>query len=261
MAGKSTYMRQVALIILMAQIGSFVPANSALIGITDRIFTRVGANDDLSQGQSTFMVEMSEMASIINLATKKSLLIVDEIGRGTSTFDGLSIAWSVVEYICSLLGSRTLFSTHYHELIHLSETYTRIKNYKVSVKEDKDQVIFLHKVIKGSADKSYGIQVAKLAGLPREIIDRANHILLDLERKDIDESNHLSTVIKESEAALTINHTDSHTVGTNKEEQLKFEDLMDLEIIKDLRNINLLETTPLDALNMLYKLQKKATQL
>lgn len=263
MAGKSTYMRQVALIILMAQIGSFVPADSATIGITDRIFTRVGANDDLSQGQSTFMVEMSEMASIINLATKKSLLIVDEIGRGTSTFDGLSIAWSVVEYICKSLGSRTLFSTHYHELIHLSETYNGIKNYKVSVKEDKDQIIFLHKVIKGSADKSYGIQVAKLAGLPKEIVDRASHILIDLEKKDTEDNNDLSPMVMESEAALTINHEEINGVNekANEEEQLKFEDLMEPEIIKDLKAINLLETTPLDALNILYKLQKKATQL
>ncbi len=256
MAGKSTYMRQVALIVLMAQIGSFVPAYSATIGITDRIFTRVGANDDLSQGQSTFMVEMSEMASIINLATKKSLLIVDEIGRGTSTFDGLSIAWSVAEYICKTLGSKTLFSTHYHELTQLSETYTGIKNYRVSVKEDKDQIIFLHKVLKGSADKSYGIQVARLAGLPKDIINRANDILIDLERKNSDEDNHSNDVSKESEVALTSNNID-----INKEEQLKLEDFVGLEIIKDLKYINLLETTPIDALNILYRLQKKATQL
>lgn len=256
MAGKSTYMRQVALIVLMAQIGSFVPAYSATIGITDRIFTRVGANDDLSQGQSTFMVEMSEMASIINLATKKSLLIVDEIGRGTSTFDGLSIAWSVAEYICKTLGSKTLFSTHYHELTQLSETYIGIKNYRVSVKEDKDQIIFLHKVLKGSADKSYGIQVARLAGLPKDIINRANDILIDLERKNSDEDNHSNEVEKKSEVALTNNNID-----INKEEQLKFEDFVELEIIKDLKHINLLETTPIDALNILYKLQKKATQL
>lgn len=247
MAGKSTYLRQVALIVLMAQIGSFVPAHSATIGITDRIFTRVGANDDLSQGQSTFMVEMSEMASIINLATKKSLLIIDEIGRGTSTFDGLSIAWSVVEYIYKLLNSRTLFSTHYHELTQLSETYEGIKNYRVSVKEDKDQIIFLHKVLKGGADKSYGIQVAKLAGLPQDIINRANNILTDLEIKNSNKDNNLNNILKEPEVALTSNNI----------EQLKFENLVDAEIIKDLKNINLLETTPIDALNILYKFQKK----
>jgi len=256
MAGKSTYMRQVALIILMAQIGSFVPAHSAIVGIADRIFTRVGANDDLSQGQSTFMVEMSEMASIINIATKKSVLIVDEIGRGTSTFDGLSIAWSVAEYICESLKSRTLFSTHYHELTQLSETYMGIKNYRVSVKEDKDQIIFLHKVLKGSADKSYGIQVARLAGLPKKIINRANYILLDLERKNSDRENDQNYILKESEVTLTISESD-----VNKEEQLKFEDLFEPEVIKDLKEINLLETTPIDALNILYKLQKKVTQL
>ena len=256
MAGKSTYMRQVALIILMAQIGSFVPANNAIIGISDRIFTRVGANDDLSQGQSTFMVEMSEMASIINLATRKSLLIVDEIGRGTSTFDGLSIAWSTAEFISKSLRSRTLFSTHYHELTQLSETYTGIKNYKVSVKEEKEEVIFLHKVLKGSADKSYGIQVAKLAGLPREIINRANHILSDLERKNIYEDDSRN-VAKEPETIFINDESDNK----NKEKQLKFDDFIEPEIIKDLKNINLLETTPIDALNILYKLQKKATKL
>nr|WP_156774426.1 DNA mismatch repair protein MutS [Alkaliphilus oremlandii]A8MFD4.2 RecName: Full=DNA mismatch repair protein MutS [Alkaliphilus oremlandii OhILAs] len=253
MAGKSTYMRQVALIILMAQIGSFVPATSATIGITDRIFTRVGANDDLSQGQSTFMVEMSEMATIVNLATKKSLLIVDEIGRGTSTFDGLSIAWSTAEYICQSLGSRTLFSTHYHELTKLSETYRGIKNYKVLVKEDKEDVIFLHKVVKGNADRSYGIQVAKLAGLPAAIITRASHILSDLERESIQKEQY----IIESTAENTL--TASTDVANEK--QLKLDDFIESEIVKDLKKINLLETTPMDALNILYQLQKKVAEI
>ncbi len=251
MAGKSTYMRQVALIVLMAQIGSFVPAHNAVIGITDRIFTRVGANDDLSRGQSTFMVEMSEMASIINLATEKSLLIIDEIGRGTSTFDGLSIAWSVVEYICKSLNSRSLFSTHYHELTKLSETYKKIKNYKVSVKEDRDDIIFLYKLLKGSADRSYGIQVAKLAGLPQDIISRANSILINLERKNINKGDDMNDILRKAEIALT----------NNNMKQFKFEDLVDMEIIEELKNINLLETTPMDALNILYEFQEKLTQL
>lgn len=258
MAGKSTYMRQVALIVLMAQIGSFVPAESATIGIVDRIFTRVGANDDLAQGQSTFMVEMSEMASIINLATEKSLLIIDEIGRGTSTFDGLSIAWAVVEYICKTLNSRTLFSTHYHELTKLAETYSKIKNYKVAVKEDKEDIIFLHQVIEGSADRSYGIQVAKLAGLPQYIIERANAILETLEEEGIDENNYLEDIVSEdiiSEVALTDEYED-----TKKVEQIKIEDLVGVEVLNELKDINLLETTPIDALNLLFKLQKKARQ-
>ncbi len=262
MAGKSTYMRQVALITLMAQIGSFVPAENATLGITDRIFTRVGANDDLSQGQSTFMVEMSEMASIVNLATKKSLLIVDEIGRGTSTFDGLSIAWAVAEYISEKLRSRTLFSTHYHELTELSKLYDRIVNYRVSVKEDKDQIIFLHKVLKGSADKSYGIQVARLAGLPNDIISRAKNILTDLESKDGNCTGDLNNIVKENHIVKNTEIAISNETENNKEtEQLKLEDLMESDIIKELKNINLLETTPLDALNILYKIQKKATQI
>jgi DNA mismatch repair protein MutS len=250
MAGKSTYMRQVALIVLMAQIGSFVPAGGATVGITDRIFTRVGASDDLSRGQSTFMVEMNEMASIINLATEKSLLIIDEIGRGTSTFDGLSIAWSVVEYICKSLNSRTLFSTHYHELTKLSETHKKIRNYKVTVKEDRDDIIFLYRLLKGSADRSYGIQVARLAGLPRDIVDRANSILTDLEKKSTNEDYDLNGILRGSEVALTGNNI----------EQSGFTDSVYEEIIGDLRNIDLLRVTPIDALNILYKFQKKATE-
>lgn len=265
MAGKSTYMRQVALITLMAQIGSFVPAESATIGITDRIFTRVGANDDLSQGQSTFMVEMSEMASIVNLATKKSLLIVDEIGRGTSTFDGLSIAWAVAEYISERLKSRTLFSTHYHELTQLSKLYSRVVNCRVSVKEDKDEIIFLHKVLKGSADKSYGIQVARLAGLPNDIINRAKNILNRLEAKNNGSDDDLNNIVKESEVALSFNNEDiedTNQIDKLKEsEQIKLEDFMESEIIKELKNINLLETTPIEALNILHKIQKKATKI
>ncbi len=181
MAGKSTYIRQVALIVLMAQIGSFVPAESAEIGLVDRIFTRVGANDDLARGQSTFMVEMNETSNIVNNATERSLVILDEIGRGTSTFDGLSIAWSVAEFLHDKIKARTLFATHYHELTKLAEERSGVCNFNVAVREWNDQIIFLRKIVPGGADKSYGIQVARLAGLPKEILDRAKDILSHLE--------------------------------------------------------------------------------
>jgi DNA mismatch repair protein MutS len=181
MAGKSTYIRQVALIVLMGQIGSFVPAESAEIGLVDRIFTRVGASDDLARGQSTFMVEMNETANIINNATDCSLVILDEIGRGTSTFDGLSIAWSVAEFLYDKIKARTLFATHYHELTKLAEDRNGVCNLNVAVREWNEQIIFLRKIIPGGADKSYGIQVARLAGLPKEILDRAKEILAHLE--------------------------------------------------------------------------------
>ena len=181
MAGKSTYIRQVALIVLMAQIGSFVPATSAEIGLVDRIFTRVGASDDLARGQSTFMVEMNETANIVNNATERSLVILDEIGRGTSTFDGLSIAWSVAEFLHDKIKARTLFATHYHELTELAVERNGVINFNVAVREWNEQIIFLRKIIPGGADKSYGIQVARLAGLPREILDRAKDILAHLE--------------------------------------------------------------------------------
>jgi DNA mismatch repair protein MutS len=181
MAGKSTYIRQVALIVLMAQIGSFVPAESAEVGLVDRIFTRVGASDDLARGQSTFMVEMNETANIINNASERSLVILDEIGRGTSTFDGLSIAWSVAEFLHDKIKSRSLFATHYHELIKLAEDRKGVCNLNVAVREWNEQIIFLRKIIPGGADKSYGIQVARLAGLPKEILNRAKEILAHLE--------------------------------------------------------------------------------
>ena len=181
MAGKSTYIRQVALIVLMAQIGSFVPAESAEVGLVDRIFTRVGASDDLARGQSTFMVEMNETANIINNASERSLVILDEIGRGTSTFDGLSIAWSVAEFLYDKIKARSLFATHYHELTKLAEDREGVCNLNVAVREWNEQIIFLRKIIPGGADKSYGIQVARLAGLPKEILDRAKEILAHLE--------------------------------------------------------------------------------
>jgi DNA mismatch repair protein MutS len=182
MAGKSTYIRQVALIVLMAQIGSFVPASEAEIGIVDRIFTRVGANDDLARGQSTFMVEMNETANIVNNATERSLVILDEIGRGTSTFDGLSIAWSIAEFLHDKIKARTLFATHYHELTKLAQERNGVCNFNVAVREWNEQIIFLRKIVPGGADKSYGIQVARLAGLPKEILDRAKEILAHLEK-------------------------------------------------------------------------------
>jgi DNA mismatch repair protein MutS len=181
MAGKSTYIRQVALLVLLAQTGSFIPAASAEIGLADRIFTRVGASDDLSRGQSTFMVEMNETAAILNNATDRSLVILDEIGRGTSTFDGLSIAWSVAEHLHDITGCRTLFATHYHELTDLARTRPGVTNCNVAVREWNDDVIFLRKIIPGPADQSYGIQVARLAGLPPSVIDRARAILAKLE--------------------------------------------------------------------------------
>jgi DNA mismatch repair protein MutS len=185
MAGKSTYIRQVALIVLMAQIGSYVPAGAAEIGLVDRIFTRVGASDDLSRGQSTFMVEMNETANIVNNASERSLVILDEIGRGTSTFDGLSIAWSVAEHLHDVLRARTLFATHYHEMTELAVICGGVKNYNVAVREWNDQIIFLRKIQPGAADKSYGIQVARLAGLPNEIVNRAKEILANLEASEL----------------------------------------------------------------------------
>ena len=190
MAGKSTYLRQVALICLMAQLGSFVPAEKVQMGITDRIFSRVGAQDHLLKGQSTFMVEMNETANILNNATPKSLIILDEIGRGTSTFDGISIAWSIVEYLHGTEkegGPKTLFATHYHELTDLSRVLSGVKNYNIQVKEWNDEIIFLRKILPGGVDKSYGIQVARLAGLPKQVLDRAHEILFNLEQSEFDE--------------------------------------------------------------------------
>ncbi|KKK72514.1 hypothetical protein LCGC14_2903110, partial [marine sediment metagenome] len=181
MAGKSTYIRQVALLVLMAQMGSFIPAKEATIGVVDRIFTRVGAMDELAKGQSTFMVEMNEAANILNNATKHSLIILDEVGRGTSTFDGVSIAWALTEYIYEHLKARTLFATHYHELAELALLFPGIKNYNVAVREWEDEIIFLRKIIEGGADKSYGIHVARLAGMPKEVIQRSKVILANLE--------------------------------------------------------------------------------
>lgn len=254
MAGKSTYMRQTALIVLMSQIGSYVPADSANIGICDRIFTRVGASDDLASGQSTFMVEMTEVANILRNATSKSLLILDEIGRGTSTFDGLSIAWAVVEHISNpkLLGAKTLFATHYHELTELEGTIESVNNYCIAVKEQGDDIVFLRKIVKGGADKSYGIQVAKLAGIPESVISRAKEIVNELSDADISAK---AKEIANSNVKLKKQNFIKDTVEVTQ--MSLFDTVNDNEIIDDIKQLDLGMITPIDALNILYKMQNK----
>lgn len=255
MAGKSTYMRQSALIVLMAQIGCFIPAASAKIGIVDRIFTRVGASDDLASGQSTFMVEMTEVANILRNATSNSLLILDEIGRGTSTFDGLSIAWAVVEHISNpkLLGAKTLFATHYHELTELEGKLSSVNNYCIAVKEKGDDIVFLRKIVKGGADKSYGIQVAKLAGVPETVIERAKQLVEELSDADI------TAKAREIQA-----ETGTKTkVKTKKYDQVDleqmslFDTVSDQDILQELKEMDISTLTPIDALNTIYRLQNK----
>ena len=247
MAGKSTYMRQTALIVLMAQMGSFVPAQSADIGICDRIFTRVGASDDLASGQSTFMVEMNEVANILRNATKNSLLILDEIGRGTSTFDGLSIAWAVVEHISDrkILGAKTLFATHYHELTELEGRLSGVNNYCIAVKEQGDDIIFLRKIIQGGADRSYGIQVAKLAGIPSSVIERAKEISLSLSDADI--------ATKAREIALDEGHAECGNVVKEEKTAATPDDL----VIAQIAALDLGRLTPLEAINLLYEYQEE----
>ena len=244
MAGKSTYMRQVALITLMAQIGSFVPAKSAKIGIVDKIFTRVGASDDISSGQSTFMLEMTEVSHILKNATSKSLIILDEIGRGTSTFDGLSIAWAVVEYIQNKhkIGAKTLFATHYHELTELEEELDGVKNYRIAVKKRGDDITFLRKIVRGGADDSYGIEVAALAGVPKEGINGAKKILKKIENDEI-----------------VVEHTaKKHEDATN---QIGFGDGIANEIADELKNMDVTTYTPIEAMNKLYELANRAKEI
>ena len=254
MAGKSTYMRQTALIVLLAQLGSFVPAKSAKIGLVDRIFTRVGASDDLASGQSTFMVEMNEVANILRNATPKSLLVLDEIGRGTSTFDGLSIAWAVIEHISNrkLLGAKTLFATHYHELTELEGKIGNVNNYCIAVKEKGDDIVFLRKIIKGGADKSYGIQVAKLAGVPDMVIDRAKEIVAQLSENDITEK--VQNIAVEAK-------TGDKKVQTYDEVDLQqislFDTVTDEDVLKELLEVDVMNMTPVDAMNTLYRLQSR----
>ena len=299
MAGKSTYMRQVALITLMAQIGSFVPAKSANISVCDKIFTRIGASDDLAGGKSTFMVEMWEVSNILRNATPNSLVVLDEVGRGTSTYDGLSIAWSVIEYISNTdnLKCKTLFATHYHELTKLEGIIEGVKNYSVAVKESDDQVIFLRKIIEGGADQSYGIEVAKLAGLPFEVIDRAKDILTKLENEKSIEIDKLFNNYREDkiniskineEAAIEIEEVPSQekpittnnissSLDNNLEEKLSksikeenlLPDIMQLDfnmlekesLLKDIANIEVMTMTPLDAMNTLFKIVQDAKKL
>ena len=248
MAGKSTYMRQTALIVLMAQIGSFVPADKAVIGIVDRIFTRVGASDDLASGQSTFMVEMTEVANILRNATAKSLLILDEIGRGTSTFDGLAIAWAVIEHISNtkLCGAKTLFATHYHELTELEGKLSGVTNYCIAVKEKGDDIVFLRKIVKGGADKSYGIQVAKLAGVPDSVINRAKELVEELSDADI------TAAVKDLASPKK-----KPKVEMDMAQMSLFDTVQDNDIIEELKGIDIGNLTPMEALNTLYNLQNK----
>ncbi|MDD3214834.1 MAG: DNA mismatch repair protein MutS, partial [Eubacteriales bacterium] len=248
MAGKSTYMRQVAQIVVMAHIGSFVPAESASISLCDRVFTRIGASDDLAGGQSTFMVEMSETANILRNATQKSLVILDEIGRGTSTFDGLSIAWAVVEYMLDVkkCGAKTLFATHYHELSELEGRFEGVKNYCITVMEHGEDVIFLRKIQPGGADKSYGVHVARLAGIPASVVARAHEIQARLEVSDINQE------------------TISQNILEKKKKANRQTDLFHLEqdkLVEELKELDVLAITPMDALNTLFRLREKARRL
>ena len=237
MAGKSTYMRQVALIVLMAQMGSFVPAASARIGVVDRIFTRIGASDDLSAGQSTFMVEMTEVADILRHATKHSLLILDEIGRGTSTFDGMSIARAVLEYCADkkLLGAKTLFATHYHELTELENTLPGTVNYNIAVKTRGEDIIFLRKILPGGADRSYGIEVAKLAGLPDKVVQRAKTVL-----KELEEENGVQ-----------------YGAARTEEDQVSLTAIGEGEVLDALRRCQPDTLTPIEAMSLLYEWKQK----
>ena len=249
-------MRQTALIALMAQVGCFVPAQSANIGLSDRIFTRVGASDDLASGQSTFMVEMTEVANILRNATSKSLLILDEIGRGTSTFDGLSIAWAVVEYISDskLLGAKTLFATHYHELTELEGKIENVNNYCIAVKEKGDDIVFLRKIVKGGADKSYGIQVAKLAGVPDLVINRAKEIVEELSDEDI--TSRVSEIAAREHTAKKKGRSKKYDEVDIAQMSL-FDTVKDDDVLNELKEIDVTNLTPIDAMNTLYQLQNK----
>lgn len=284
MAGKSTYMRQVALINILAQIGSFVPAKKASVAICDKIFTRIGASDDLARGKSTFMVEMWEVSNILNNATNRSLILLDEVGRGTSTYDGLSIAWSVIEYICnnSSLRCKTLFATHYHELTSLEGKIHGVKNYSIAVKKLEDDIVFLRKIVEGGADESYGIEVAKLAGIPDEVIDRAREILINLENENIDttvatknilqkknqqkfdsinESNKELKAINEAAVSNTIENNNTKNNLNIEVKQLGFGDFEKDALVKEIASIEILNMTPMEGFNKLYDIINKAKSL
>ena len=258
MAGKSTYMRQTALIVLMAQIGSFVPAKEADVGIVDRIFTRVGASDDLSTGQSTFMVEMNEVANILRNATKRSLLILDEIGRGTSTFDGLAIAWSVIEHVANrqIIGAKILFATHYHELTELEGKLGGVCNYCIAVKEQGDSIVFLRKIVRGGADKSYGIQVARLAGVPEDVLKRAQELVDELSQNDIaDKTREIfrdAAVYSQDSLPAASRHKDAAP-----NQMSMFGNAAYADVAERIRELDLSSVTPIDALNLLYRIQQE----
>jgi DNA mismatch repair protein MutS len=243
MAGKSTYIRQVALLAILAQMGSFVPAREATIGIADRIFARVGASDELSRGQSTFMVEMTETARILNTATPRSLVVLDEIGRGTSTYDGISLAWAIVEHLHDEVGCRTLFATHYHELTDLAGTLSGVRNLNVAVKEWQDHVVFLHKIVPGAADKSYGIHVARLAGVPRGVNERAKQILAQLEAEHLDREGRPKIAVKGNR-------------GRRGDLQLTLFAPPEHPVVEELRQLDVNSLTPLEALAKLAELQQ-----
>jgi DNA mismatch repair protein MutS len=247
MAGKSTYIRQAALLVLMAQLGSFVPARRATVGVADRIFARVGASDELARGQSTFMVEMTETARILNTATSRSLVILDEIGRGTSTYDGLSLAWSIVEHIHEHIGCRTLFATHYHELTDLEEQLPGVRNFNVAVKEWDDQVVFLHQIVPGAADKSYGIHVAQLAGVPRSVNERAKEVLAWLEAQH-----------QQAEAAACgLTTTTNGHASRPAQWQMTLFGIEEHPLLEEIRTTNLDELRPVEALELLHTWQQR----
>ena len=264
MSGKSTYLRQTALIVLMSQIGCFVPASAAKIGLVDRIFTRVGASDNLVMGQSTFLVEMNETANILNNATRKSLVILDEVGRGTSTFDGLSIAWAVSEYLLDekKMGAKTLFATHYHELVELASKYKSAKNYNVAVHEDGEKVTFLRKVVPGGADQSYGIHVARLAGLPHTVIMRAQQILEVLEQHNLSVEAD-SAAEKPQKTTQTMprpkRRVTRKTLQSDSLQMALFTPKTH-PLVEEIRQLELSQMTPLDAVNILYDLKAKAEE-
>ena len=246
MAGKSTYMRQVALIVLLAQIGSFVPASSAHIGVVDKIFTRVGASDDLASGQSTFMLEMNEVAYILRNATRKSLIIYDEVGRGTSTFDGMSIARAIIEYTAGRkIGAKTLFATHYHELTAMEGSYDGIVNYHIAAKKRGDSVTFLRKIVRGSTDDSFGIEVAKLAGLPNEVIRRAREVLASVEES--------SKAVRE---AVDVGATGTKKAATD-DSVISLDDCLNANLVEELRQVDLNTLSPYECMNLLFEWKKQ----
>jgi DNA mismatch repair protein MutS len=247
MSGKSTYIRQVALITLMAQIGSFVPARRASVGIADRIFARVGASDELARGRSTFMVEMTETARILNTATGRSLVILDEIGRGTSTYDGISLAWALVEHLHEHVGCRTLFATHYHELTDLDQSLDRVKNLNVAVREWQDEVVFLYKIVEGAADKSYGIHVARLAGVPRPVVERSKDILAQLEDEHLDAEGR----------PRIARRAETRRAG---DVQLTLFGPADHPLLDEVRSVDLDQTTPLEALQLVKRWQQSLAE-